>query len=126
MVGVIVPSIVVGVVPFNGVAVDADEEAEGVLMEATIGVPRAQPGKWASCIRVVDPLTKQTLSVLELAENEAVHRSGIEPGLYLIAIELCSDCGCALMVSTRRSRWPWCPCATGKARRSQWWARSRT
>ena len=30
MVGVIVPSIVVGVVPFNGVAVDADEEAEGV------------------------------------------------------------------------------------------------
>ena len=30
MVVVIVPSIVVVVVPFNGVAVDADEEAEGV------------------------------------------------------------------------------------------------
>ena len=32
MVGVIVPSIVVGVVPFNGVAVDADEEAEEVAV----------------------------------------------------------------------------------------------
>ena len=69
----------VGVMPPlpAGTAIDADdEEAEGVLMEATIGVPRAQPGKWASCIRVVDPLTKQTLSVLELAENEAVAAGG--------------------------------------------------
>jgi len=55
-----------------GTVVDADdEEAEGMLMESKIGVPRAQPGKWASCIRLVDPVTRQTLSVLELGDNEA-------------------------------------------------------
>ena len=48
-----------------------DDEAEPVVMEASVGVPRAQPGSWASCIRVVDPLTRETLSVIELAENEA-------------------------------------------------------
>ena len=48
-----------------------EEEAEGVLMEASIGVPRAQPGKWASCIRVVEPVSRQTLSLIELGENEA-------------------------------------------------------
>lgn len=36
-----------------------------------MGVPRGGPGKWASCIRVLDPKAKQTLSVLELVENEA-------------------------------------------------------
>merc|ERR1719201_3130649 len=40
-------------------------------MEASIGVPRAQPGKWASCIRVVDPVSRQTLSLIELDDNEA-------------------------------------------------------
>ena len=48
-----------------------EEEAEGVLMEANVGVPRAQLGKWASCIRVVDPVSRQTLSVIELGDNEA-------------------------------------------------------
>jgi splicing factor 3B subunit 3 len=40
-------------------------------MEASVGVPRAQSGKWASCIRVVDPVSCQTLSVIELPDNEA-------------------------------------------------------
>ena len=48
-----------------------EEEAEGVVMEASIGVPRAQQGKWASCIRVVEPVSRQTLSLIELGENEA-------------------------------------------------------
>ena len=48
-----------------------DEEEEGALTESAIGVPRAPAGKWASCIRVVEPTTRQTLSVIELAENEA-------------------------------------------------------
>lgn len=54
-----------------GTPVPEDEEAEGIVMEQSIGVPRAQPGKWASCIRVVDPATRTTLSVIELADNEA-------------------------------------------------------
>ena len=54
-----------------GTPMPEEEEAEGIVMEASIGVPRAQPGKWASCIRVVDPVTRQTLSVIELPDNEA-------------------------------------------------------
>ena len=54
-----------------GSAPPEEEEEEGVLMESSVGVPRAQPGKWASCIRVLDPVSRQTLSVLELPDNEA-------------------------------------------------------
>ena len=54
------------------------EEAEGVVMEASIGVPRAQQGKWASCIRVVEPTTRQTLSLFELEDNEAAIEMTIE------------------------------------------------
>jgi len=57
--------------PAGTVPDEDDEEAEGVLLESSIGVPRAQPGKWASCLRVVDPLSRQTLSILELGDNEA-------------------------------------------------------
>jgi len=48
-----------------------EEEAEGVVMEASIGVPRAPAGKWASCIRVVDPVKRETLHLIELDDNEA-------------------------------------------------------
>ncbi|KAL1520024.1 hypothetical protein AB1Y20_023502 [Prymnesium parvum] len=57
--------------PAGSAAPDEEEEEGPPLMEANVGVPRAQPGKWASCIRVVDPASKQTLSILELADNEA-------------------------------------------------------
>jgi splicing factor 3B subunit 3 len=48
-----------------------EEEAEAMLMESVVGVPRGGAGKWASCIRVLEPMSRQTLSVLELADNEA-------------------------------------------------------
>jgi len=54
-----------------GTVLPEDEEADGMLMEATVGVPRGGPGKWASCIRVLDPISRATLSVLELSDNEA-------------------------------------------------------
>ena len=54
-----------------GTMLGDDDEAENVLMESAVGVPRGGPGKWASCVRVVSPADRQTLSVVELAENEA-------------------------------------------------------
>eukprot|EP00891_Asterochloris_glomerata_P004111 jgi/Astpho2/4111/e_gw1.00063.10.1_t len=39
--------------------------------EAQYGYPKADPTKWASCVRVVDPITLATASVLELDNNEA-------------------------------------------------------
>ena len=48
-----------------------EEEVESVVMEASVGVPRAQAGKWASCVRVVDPVSRETLSLIELSDNEA-------------------------------------------------------
>uniref|UniRef100_A0A7S0PY64 DNA damage-binding protein 1 n=1 Tax=Coccolithus braarudii TaxID=221442 RepID=A0A7S0PY64_9EUKA len=54
-----------------GTVLPEDDEADGMLMEANVGVPRAGPGKWASCIRVVSPVERQTLCVLELSDNEA-------------------------------------------------------
>jgi splicing factor 3B subunit 3 len=35
------------------------------------GAPQAPAGRWASCVRVLDPMTGQTLHVHELSENEA-------------------------------------------------------
>ncbi|TPX35307.1 hypothetical protein SmJEL517_g02334 [Synchytrium microbalum] len=35
------------------------------------GLPRAESGKWASCIRLLNPLTGETLQVIQLDENEA-------------------------------------------------------
>ena len=58
------------------------------MMEASIGVPRAQPGKWASCIRVVEPVSRQTLSSSSWARTR------------------------------RRYRSRWCRCATARARPS--------
>ncbi|KAL3920775.1 MAG: hypothetical protein SGPRY_005133, partial [Prymnesium sp.] len=55
------------------------EEEGPPLMEASVGVPRAQPGKWASCIRVIEPASRQTLSLLELSENEAALSSEPNP-----------------------------------------------
>ena len=54
-----------------GTVLPEEEESEGMLMESVVGVPRGGAGKWASCVRVIDPSTRQTLSVVELSENEA-------------------------------------------------------
>ena len=45
-----------------------DEQRE---QEGQWGPPRGDPTQWASCLRVVDPSTLETASVLELDNNEA-------------------------------------------------------
>ena len=53
------------------------------------GLPKTGQGNWVSCIRVVDPLNKETLFRLELDENEGamcgaiVHFSNRGDDLYL-------------------------------------------
>ncbi len=39
--------------------------------EAQWGPPRGDPTNWASCLRIVDPSTLETASVIELDNNEA-------------------------------------------------------
>ena len=39
--------------------------------EAQWGPPRGDPTQWSSCLRVVDPSTLETASVIELDNNEA-------------------------------------------------------
>jgi len=48
-----------------------DEEKQDGPSEAFIGSPQAGVSKWASCIRIVDPVQGETLSLLELEDNEA-------------------------------------------------------
>ena len=49
-------------------AIDSQENDE--LDEYKIGTPKAGEGVWASCVRVFDPLKLETISLLELANNE--------------------------------------------------------
>lgn len=50
---------------------EEDEEKEGGPSEAFIGTHQAGMHKWASCIRIVDPVEGETKSLLELEDNEA-------------------------------------------------------
>ncbi|KAJ3195275.1 Splicing factor 3B subunit 3 [Irineochytrium annulatum] len=52
---------------------DMDENAEDPeeLPPEQFGLPKAEPGQWASCVRVLNPLTAETLSVIDLDNNEA-------------------------------------------------------
>lgn len=47
---------------------DSDEEK---AKEEFIGSPQAGLNKWASCLRIVDPVQGETASILELEDNEA-------------------------------------------------------
>ncbi|KAI9090485.1 CPSF A subunit region-domain-containing protein [Phlyctochytrium arcticum] len=47
------------------------DEAAVELPPEHFGLPKAEPGKWASCIRVVNPFTSESVQVLELDDNEA-------------------------------------------------------
>ncbi|CAL5225226.1 g8014 [Coccomyxa viridis] len=54
------------------------QQAEGIefdeeraAFEEQQGAPKNAPGRWASCLRIVDPTSLQTSSVLELDDNEA-------------------------------------------------------
>jgi splicing factor 3B subunit 3 len=49
----------------------ADRENEDPLPDEQYGYPKAEPNKWASCIRVLDPKTSTTTCLLELQGNEA-------------------------------------------------------
>jgi len=44
------------------------------LDDSFIGVPKAQIGKWGSCIRIIDPITGYNQFELELDDNEAAFR----------------------------------------------------
>ncbi|CAG8439417.1 6787_t:CDS:10 [Acaulospora morrowiae] len=41
------------------------------LPPETFGLPKAEVGKWASCIRVINPFQGETVSLIELEDNEA-------------------------------------------------------
>ncbi|CAA6670468.1 unnamed protein product [Spirodela intermedia] len=49
---------------------DNDEEKDP-LSDEQYGYPKAVSDKWVSCIRVLDPRTGETTSILELQDNEA-------------------------------------------------------
>lgn len=48
-----------------------DEEDNNPLTDEQYGYPKAESGRWVSCIRVLDPRTTQTTCLLELQDNEA-------------------------------------------------------
>lgn len=48
-----------------------DGENDDPLPDEQYGYPKAEPNKWASCIRMLDPKSSQTTCLLELQENEA-------------------------------------------------------
>ena len=44
------------------------------LPENLFGAPKAGPGMWASCIRVLDPSEGNTMQLINLEQNEAAVR----------------------------------------------------
>lgn len=56
----------------------ANEMAEAFLgenlPEAVFGAPKAGPGHWASCIRLLDPVKQETVQQINLDQNEAALR----------------------------------------------------
>ena len=56
------------------------------LPENMFGAPKAGPGMWASCIRVLDPSEGNTLQQINLEQNEAAVRF---ESILLILIVLC-------------------------------------
>lgn len=49
---------------------DEGEEGANEMPDSIYGVQRAGDGMWAGCVRVVDPLDKETLQVIALGDNE--------------------------------------------------------
>lgn len=50
---------------------DEEKKQQQQAEDAFMGVPQAGAGKWASCIRIVNPADGTTLFLQELADNEA-------------------------------------------------------
>lgn len=55
-------------------AEEDDDEAPRVTL---LGPTPPSPGKWASCVRILDPSSQQTLELLELGESEAALSCGV-------------------------------------------------
>ncbi|GAA5883317.1 hypothetical protein JCM16303_006687 [Sporobolomyces ruberrimus] len=53
-----------------------DEESIN-LDQAEFGLPRAPAGTWGSCVRIVDPVTAETVFKLDLTNNEAAFSAAI-------------------------------------------------
>ena len=49
---------------------EMDEPLEA-LDPSIYNLPRAEPGKWGSCIRLINPFTNQSTCVIDLDDNEA-------------------------------------------------------
>eukprot|EP00096_Caligus_rogercresseyi_P001884 TRINITY_DN1328_c0_g1_i3.p1 TRINITY_DN1328_c0_g1~~TRINITY_DN1328_c0_g1_i3.p1 ORF type:complete len:934 (+),score=262.89 TRINITY_DN1328_c0_g1_i3:215-3016(+) len=47
------------------------------LPESTFGAPKAGPGMWASCIRILDPISSTTIQQINLEQNEAALSIGL-------------------------------------------------
>jgi splicing factor 3B subunit 3 len=54
----------------SGTDDDADDDDEGLIVPLRGPMPPGE-GKWASCIRVIEPMSGNTSEVLELTNNEA-------------------------------------------------------
>ncbi|KAI8608941.1 CPSF A subunit region-domain-containing protein [Chytriomyces sp. MP71] len=53
---------------------EMDESADGVFQELPpeqFGLPRADVGKWGSCVRLINPMSMESTSVIDLDDNEA-------------------------------------------------------
>ncbi|KAJ3217625.1 Splicing factor 3B subunit 3 [Dinochytrium kinnereticum] len=48
-----------------------DSEPPQELPPAQFGLPRAEAGNWASCVRLINPLTAETLALYDLDNNNA-------------------------------------------------------
>lgn len=78
----------------------ANEMAEAFLSEnlpeSTFGAPKAGPGMWASCIRVLEPISGQTVQQINLEQNEAavsicLVRFAVQPDSVMCLIGVAKD-----------------------------------
>ena len=44
------------------------------LPETVFGAPKAGPGQWASCVRLLDPIKGEVRQLVKLEQNEAAVR----------------------------------------------------
>ncbi|KAI8815119.1 CPSF A subunit region-domain-containing protein [Cladochytrium replicatum] len=49
----------------------SDGQVPEELPPDQFGLPKAEPGKWASCVRLIDPSAGETVALVDLDENEA-------------------------------------------------------
>lgn len=55
----------------EGDKMEEDEDQAAAMPRGIFGIDRAGAGRWASCIRVVDPNENKTVQAIELAQDEA-------------------------------------------------------